>query len=86
MYLSGRTEDAVKTARGFIDLCIRYRGVFHLWSHPWNLSREGDPKRYSESVVDPIFSYLREKSDEGALGLYTMGQLASEFTMAGQPN
>jgi len=76
MYLSGRSEGTVATAKMFINLCVRYHSVFHLWSHPWNLSREGDPRAYTEHVLDPIFAYLREKEDEGSLRLCTMAQLA----------
>jgi peptidoglycan/xylan/chitin deacetylase (PgdA/CDA1 family) len=76
MYLSGRSEGTVGAARGFIDLCIRYGAVFHLWSHPWSLAREGDPDRYSEEVLKPIFSYVRDRAAEGSLDLRTMGELA----------
>lgn len=76
MYLSGRSDGTVETARGFIELSVRYRSVFHLWSHPWNLAREGSAEKYSEEVLTPIFSHLKEKEKEGRLGLYTMGQLA----------
>jgi len=88
MYLSGRSGGTVETAKMFINLCIRYRSVFHLWSHPWNLSREGDPTRHSELVLSPIFAYLREKQDEGSLQLCTMSQLAQSMQNpeAGQPN
>ena len=76
MYLSGRSGGTVATAKMFIDLCIRYRSVFHLWSHPWSLSREGDPTEYSRLVLEPIFEYLKQKQDEGLLELCTMNQLA----------
>ena len=75
MYLNGRTEGTVGTARGFVDLCIRSGGVFHLWSHPWNLAREGDPERFCDRVLAPILAYIKEKENEGVLGLYTMNQL-----------
>ena len=79
LYLSGRSEGTVSTAKMFIDLCARYRSVFHLWSHPWNLSREGDPERFARDVLEPIFAYLSEKRQAGALNLNTMVQL-SEFS------
>jgi len=86
MYLSGRSEGTVATAKMFIDLCVRYRSVFHLWSHPWNLSREGNPNRYSEVVLSPIFAYLKKKEADGSLRLCTMGQLAQSVQASAQPN
>ncbi|MDA4126961.1 MAG: polysaccharide deacetylase family protein [Thaumarchaeota archaeon] len=76
MYLNGVSGGAVETARRFIDLCVKYRSVFHLWSHPWNLSREGNPDKYAKEVLEPIFSHLREKANRGRVGLFTMGELA----------
>ena len=88
MYLSGRSGGTVATAKLFVDICVRYRSVFHIWSHPWNLSREGDPTKYSELVLNPIFSYLKEKQDEGSLQLCTMGQLTHSMQDLGaaRPN
>jgi len=88
MYLSGRTPGTVATARRFIDLCIRYRSVFHVWTHPWNLSREGNPSAYAKNVLRPIFTHLKDRSDEGALTLSTMSGLAqlAPYPSPGRPN
>ena len=81
VYLSGRSDGTLATAKMFIDLCIRYQSVFHLWSHPWNMAREGDPTRYSQLVLGPIFAYLKEKQDEGSLRLCTMNELAGSMQL-----
>lgn len=86
MYLSGRSEGTLGTARGYVDLCVRYGAVFHLWTHPWSLAREGDPDRYSEQVLKPIFSYVRERAAEGSLELCTMGELAKTSLETRQAN
>jgi hypothetical protein len=74
-YFSGKGQDS--GAMKLVDLCIGYHSVFHLWAHPWNFARAGDPRRTATQAIEPWFSYLRKKCDEGALGLCTIGELAA---------
>jgi len=78
-YVDTKSYGAQNLIKKYLDLCLSWRSVFHLWFHPWSVIDESIGKRFAEDTLDPIFSYLKEKKDSGDLALCTMGQLASFF-------
>ncbi len=68
--------------RRFIDFCITYSSVFHLWLHPWigdNVVTNGGCKEFVKKTVEPVFEYLAEKRDANDIAVCTLGQLAEWF-------
>ena len=76
-YLVERSALEVKVILKLIDFAISYNGLFHIWSHPWDLHIDGDPKRFGKKVLDPVFSYAAEKRKDGLLWICNMRELAN---------
>ncbi|HEV2227067.1 MAG TPA: hypothetical protein VGR56_09735, partial [Nitrososphaerales archaeon] len=68
---------AAGLVKKFVDACVARSAVFHLWTHPWSLSIDGRVDRMASEVMEPVFSYLEEKSNAGLLSLMTMGRLSN---------
>ena len=76
-YVDGKSLHATSLILRFIDACIARSGVFHLWTHPWSLAIDGKVEPMSAGVMEPVFSYMEEKSRTGLLSLSTMGGISS---------
>ena len=74
-YLDRNSLGAKNLIKRVIDLSIATHSVFHLWFHPWSVV-EPSPEVFSKEVLEPSFSYLMEKRDDGRLVVQTMGALA----------
>ena len=62
----------------YLDMCISWNSVFHLWLHPWSVVLGSDQAgRFVDDTLDPLFSYMKEKRDQGLLATCTMGDLAT---------
>lgn len=61
----------------YIDVCLRFRSVFHLWLHPWSIIERGDLATMKRTTLEPVFARLAELRDEGRLAASTMGGIAS---------
>jgi len=77
LYLSEKSIDRVNIIRKLIDLTIAYGGVFHIWSHPWNMHIDRDVNNFMEKVLEPIFKHAIKRQKEGSLWICTMRELAN---------
>jgi peptidoglycan/xylan/chitin deacetylase (PgdA/CDA1 family) len=75
-YLDWNTFGRIDLIERFIDLCISYNSVFHMWTHPWSLSVNGNVRKYFNEMLEPVFRYIAEMRDNGRLWVCTLGQLA----------
>jgi peptidoglycan/xylan/chitin deacetylase (PgdA/CDA1 family) len=81
-YVDQKSFDAAKLINQYLDLCISWNSVFHLWLHPWSIvpgNDENSAKIFVEKTLDPIFSYMNKKRNEGLLSLCTMRELSDSF-------
>jgi peptidoglycan/xylan/chitin deacetylase (PgdA/CDA1 family) len=58
-----------------LDLCVKTRSVFHLWTHPWDIALP-TAKEYADRVLEPLFSRLSSYKKSGLLKTMTMENLA----------
>jgi len=65
----------------YIDVCVRYRSVFHLWLHPWSLIERGDLAAMMETTMDPVFQHMAELRDDGLLSTSTMGEISAAMEL-----
>ncbi|EGF25108.1 polysaccharide deacetylase [Rhodopirellula baltica WH47] len=77
-YLS--VADRVAKAKKGLRLASKNKGVFHLWTHPFNLGSRTDELL---SGLDSIFEYAAGLRDHGHLDNRTMGQLAEDLSKFG---
>jgi len=66
----------------YLELCISWNSVFHLWLHPWSVTPEGSEstaKTFVEKTLAPLFSHMDKKRSEGVLSLCTMRDLSATF-------
>ena len=75
-YFDQRSIGADSLMKRFVDACIARSAVFHLWTHPWSLASPGASTEAAEATLEPVFAYLKEKSQSGLLSLTTMGGLS----------
>ena len=75
-YVDTKSLHAAGLIEKFVDACIARSAVFHLWTHPWSLAIDGKVDKMTSDVLEPLFSYLEEKSRAGVLSLMTMGGLS----------
>lgn len=76
-YIDPKSLRAAGLIKRFIDGCIARSAVFHLWTHPWNLSIDGKVDKMASEVIEPVFEYMEEKCKSGLLSLTTMGSLST---------
>jgi peptidoglycan/xylan/chitin deacetylase (PgdA/CDA1 family) len=76
-YLDQKTSGSADLIKKYIDLCIVYGSVIHLWAHPWSLCVDGNMKLYFENTLEPIFQYIAKKRDNGILWVCTMNELVN---------
>jgi hypothetical protein len=66
----------------YLDICVRHRAVFHLWTHPWSIVEgDGSAERLVKTALEPVFASMAQKRDEGLLHTGTMGGLATSLEM-----
>jgi len=75
-YLDQKSYGSTALLKKFVDFSIAYGCVLHLWSHPWSLCVDEDPRRYVRDVLDPLFEHVDAKRREGLLWVCTMRDLA----------
>jgi len=61
----------------YIDACVQFRSVFHLWLHPWSLVERGDLGAMLSTTMGPVFEHMGRMRDEGRLSASTMGELSA---------
>lgn len=76
-YLSRKSAYEIKVILKLLDLAISYGGVFHIWSHPWNLHVNGNVEKFMEKVLIPLFEHVATRRKEGSLWICTMRELAN---------
>jgi len=77
-YVDQKSVGAASLMKRYVDLCVKHRAVFHLWTHPWSIVEEGgSAERVVETALEPVFAYMALKRDEGLLHTSTMGGIAS---------
>jgi len=72
----------VRRAQSGLRRAIRSGGVFHLWTHPFNLAN--DP-RYLLGILDEVFRSAAAARDKGTLSIETMGQAAERLAGPDSP-
>lgn len=80
-YVDQKSLQAAELIKKFVDVCVARSAVFHLWTHPWSLSIDGNVDRMTSKVMEPVFFHLEETRKSGLLSVTTMGGL-SEFLEA----
>jgi len=77
-YIDQKSYGAHKLIKKYLDACMSWSSVFHLWLHPWSIVLDGgDSCKFTDATLDPLFSYLKERKESGKLTICTMGELAS---------
>ncbi|HHU49841.1 MAG: polysaccharide deacetylase family protein [Caldicoprobacterales bacterium] len=66
----------IRKAKKGINRAIKRGEVFHLWFHPFNLA--SNPRGLLKGL-DKIFSYVRDKIDEGVLENCTMLEVCKKY-------
>jgi peptidoglycan/xylan/chitin deacetylase (PgdA/CDA1 family) len=81
-YVDQKSVGAGSMIKRYLDLCIRHRAVFHLWTHPWSIVEEGgSAERMVKTALEPVFAYMAYKRNEGLLHTGTMGGIADSLEM-----
>lgn len=75
-YVDTKSYKAHALMKKYLDVCISWNSVFHLWLHPWSVVLDGSDE-FVKNTLDPLMSYMKQKREEGVLATYTMGDLAS---------
>lgn len=75
-YVDGNSLGAGSLVRRYVDTCIRFNSVFHLWLHPWSIVEGGSADAMVRTTLDPVFAHMAKKREEGVLSTNTMGELA----------
>lgn len=84
-YVDQKSVGAASLMKRYVDICIRHRTVFHLWTHPWSIVEEGgSEERMVKTALEPVFAYMARSRDEGVLHAGTMGSLATALEMDGR--
>jgi hypothetical protein len=76
-YLVERSAEEVSVIIGLLDFAISYGCVLHFWSHPWDMSINGNVRRFMGTILDPLFSHAVMKRKRGLLWICTMRELAN---------
>jgi len=85
-YVDQKSVGAAPLMKRYVDVCIRHRTVFHLWTHPWSIVEEGgSEERLVSTALEPVFAYMAKKRDEGLLHTGTMGGLAAALELHEAP-
>lgn len=85
-YVDQKSVGAGSMMKRYVDLCVRHRAVFHLWTHPWSIvEADGSAEGVVRTALEPVFAYMAQKRDEGLLHTGTMGSMAVSLELAGWP-
>jgi peptidoglycan/xylan/chitin deacetylase (PgdA/CDA1 family) len=77
-YVDQKSVGAASLMKRYVDICVKRRAVFHLWTHPWSIVEEGgSSERMVRTALEPVFAYMAQKREEGHLHTGTMGSLAT---------
>jgi len=84
-YVDQKSVGAASLMKRYVDICVRHRAVFHLWTHPWSIVEEGgSSERMVRTALEPVFAYMAQKRDEGRLHTGTIGGLATVLERDGR--
>jgi len=84
-YVDQKSVGAASLIERYVDICVKHRAVFHLWTHPWSIVEEGgSAERMVRTALEPVFACMARKRDEGLLHTGTMGSLATALEMDGR--
>jgi len=75
-YVDEKSYGAQSLITRYIDICLMYRSVFHLWLHPWSLLQKGNTFPLVERTLDPVFAHMSSLRGSGSMAVSTMGELA----------
>lgn len=80
-YVDTNSYRAQSLIKKYVDLCISWNSVFHLWLHPWSVvfSSTDRSGRFVKETLEPVMSYIKQKREEGILATTTMGELGTFF-------
>jgi len=83
-YVDQKSVGAASLMKRYLDICVKHRAVFHLWTHPWSIVEDdGSAERLVRTALEPVFASMAQKRDEGLLHTGTMGGLATALEMHG---
>lgn len=83
-YVDYKSLGAFELMTRYVDLCISWNSVFHLWLHPWSVvpgSDDNSAKFFLEKTLEPVFSYMDRKRNERELALCSMRDLSNRHDM-----
>jgi peptidoglycan/xylan/chitin deacetylase (PgdA/CDA1 family) len=75
-YVDQKSLGAGSLVKRYVDTCIRFDSVFHLWLHPWSIVNDGSSATMVKTMLEPVFAHMAKKRDEGVLSTRTMGEIA----------
>ena len=76
-YIDQKSIGAGELVNKYLDLCVRYRSVFHLWTHPWGLVEDGTAAAMVRTTLEPVFSHMKDLREAGLLSTTTMADIAA---------
>jgi len=76
-YLSKKSAYETQVILKLLDLAISSGGVFHIWSHLWNMHVNGNVEKFMEKMLIPFFEHAATRRKEGSLWICTMRELAN---------
>lgn len=77
-YVDQKSFGASRLMKKYLELCIVWNSVFHLWLHPWSVVLDGDDSgTFVSQTIDPLFAFMKKRREEGILSICTMGELAA---------
>jgi len=83
-YVDQKSVGAAPLMKRYLDICIKHRAVFHLWTHPWSIVEDdGSTERLVRTALEPVFAAMAQKRDEGLLHTGTMGGMAATLELDG---
>jgi hypothetical protein len=84
-YVDQKSVGAASLMKRYVDICVKHRAVFHLWTHPWSIVEQGGSSdRMVKTALEPVFAHMARKRDEGLLHTGTMGALATALEVDGR--
>jgi peptidoglycan/xylan/chitin deacetylase (PgdA/CDA1 family) len=85
VYVDQKSVGAAPLIQRYLDLCVKHRATFHLWTHPWSIVEEnGSAERLVKTALEPVFASMAQKRDEGLLHNGTMGGMAAALALEGR--
>ena len=74
-YMDQKSQGAESMINAYVDFCVKRAAFFHLWTHPWGLTMDGDTSRMSRTL-DSVFAHIEDLRKKGRLTTLSLGDAA----------